>query len=263
MEEVDLASMSKEDKAKHKKKLAKKKAKTKAKKARAKLLPGSHRDAVLGLSWNADFRNVLATGSADRTVKVWDVTTQQCVHTLTHHSDKVQSVAWNPGEATVLLTGAFDKSACLADARAAAAPPLTWKLTADVECLAWDPHAPFHFAVSTEDGLVSYRDVRGGASAAPLFSLSAHDKPTCCVSFSPGQRGLMLTGSTDKRVKAWDVAAGAPELLTSKDLKVGAVFALGFCGDLPFTCAAAGAKGTVCVWDTLADDAVASKYGRK
>ena len=47
-----------------------------------------HVDAVLSLSWNRAVRSVLASASADCSVKVWDMNGPRCVETL-QHADKV------------------------------------------------------------------------------------------------------------------------------------------------------------------------------
>ncbi|PSC72392.1 putative WD repeat-containing [Micractinium conductrix] len=237
----------------------KKKKKKKAAAPEVPVKPGSHSDAVLGLAWNAAFRNVLASASADKTVKVWDVTTQACQHTLTHHHNKVQALAWNPAEAPVLLTGGFDKWACLVDVRTPDAGSVpAWRVSADVEALAWDPHNPTRFVVAAEDGVVACYDARQGAGSSPLFQLSAHDKATCALSFCPAVPGLLATSSTDKKVKVWSLAENRPAMLATQSLNTGAVFAMSFCRDAPLTLAAGGAKGSVSVWDTMTAGGVAA-----
>eukprot|EP00877_Chromochloris_zofingiensis_P000053 jgi/Chrzof1/10048/Cz04g25090.t1 len=147
-----------------------------------------------------------------------------------------------------------------ADARSPDAAPATWHVTADVEALCWMPHHPTAFLVSSEDGLVTAFDARGGAGSKPLFWLSAHDKPTCALSFCAAAPGLLATASTDKKVKFWDVSANQPSLLSSQDPKLGAIFTAGFCGDESHLLAMAGATGTVGVLDVRSLSGVVARY---
>ncbi|TXI91936.1 MAG: hypothetical protein E6Q33_08690 [Neisseriales bacterium] len=57
---------------------------------------GSHTDSVLSLSLNSGHRNILASGSADYTVKIWDLAQAKNIHTATHHTARVNKVKWNP-----------------------------------------------------------------------------------------------------------------------------------------------------------------------
>lgn len=256
--ELPTEGMTKEEKKK-----LKKKKQTKKKKKGKPLKPDSHADAVLALSWNRDYRNVLASGSADATVKVWDLATEQCSATLEHHQDKVQAVAWNPAQPSVLLSAGFDQAVCLADARAPDSEPLRWQLSADSEALTWVPHDPTCFLASSEDGLVACYDARKGAGSDPLYRLSAHDRPTCALTFCTAAPGLLATASTDKQVKLWDVSTHQPALVATQNLQVGAVFGAAFCPEAPWLLAAGGAMGTVAVWDITSNAAVMSKYGRQ
>lgn len=154
-------------------------AKTKPKfNSKPSLRSGSHTDAVMSLSWNKIHRQVIASGSADCTVKLWDVTQANSEHcnaaTLTHHKDKVQSVLWHPKEGTLLATGSYDRTVAIIDARSPENVKRA-KIPADCEALAWDPFQPQYLTAASEDGTLTCWDVRKFSEKTPLWSIVASE----------------------------------------------------------------------------------------
>ncbi|CAB78892.1 putative protein [Arabidopsis thaliana] len=198
-----------------------------------------------------DKRNILASASADKKVKVWDVATGTCKITMEHHTKEVQAVAWNHYAPEVLLSGSFDQTVVMKDGRQPSHSGFKWSVMSDVESLAWDPHCEHSFVVhdtylflqidksvvSLEDGTVKGFDIRAAQSGSdsdlnPTYTIQAH--------------------AQDRGVSSISYNISTPN---------GAVFSISFAVDNPFLLAIGGSKGELHVWDTLLDANVARKYG--
>ncbi|KAK8048974.1 WD40-repeat-containing domain protein [Apiospora phragmitis] len=228
-----------------------------------------HVDAVLSLAANRKHRNLLASASADKTVKLWDLNTTKCAKSYSYHTDKVCSLAWHTVESTVLLSGSYDRTIVAADMRAPDAKVHRWGVESDVENVRWDPHDPNCFFASTENGIIHYHDARNTPSSPseskPLWTLQAHDESLSSFDVNSQIPGFMATGSTDKTVKLWNITPTGPQMVVSRNLDVGRVFSATFAPDVDvaFRLAVAGSKGTMHIWDTSTNASVRKAFGSK
>jgi len=214
----------------------------------------THTDAVLALHTCPTSRHVLASGSADHTVRVWDLNTQQSIKTLSHHSDKVQAVQWHPDQAAVLLTAGYDREVCVLDARQAT--PTIRKAAvgaADPEAVHWVTSDPFKFVVTTEAGDVLCFDLRKMSTEKickkPVWSVNAHKGACSSVAF--GLDGRFVTTGVDGMAKVWSLG-DQPTLLGEKAMAAGPVFSVSAIGDdLNFFAFAGNEAG---IWNLQGED---------
>ena len=228
-----------------------------------------HVDAVLSLAANRQHRNLLASSSADKTVKLWDLNTTTCAKSYSHHTDKVCSIAWHPKESTVLLSGSYDRTVVAADMRAPNAKVPRWGVESDVETVMWDPHDSNYFYVTTENGIIRIYDTRNPPSSPEasraVWQLQAHDESISSFDISPVIPGFLATGSTDKTVKLWNVQSTGPSMVVSRNVDVGKVFSTKFAPDpeVAFRLAVAGSKGALQVWDASTNPAVRQAFSSR
>ena len=242
-----------------------------------------HVDAVLSLSWNRHARNLLASASADTTVKLWDLsrpmsgTSSSALRSFSAHTDKVQSVAWQVGapggssgteNPAVLLSGSYDKTIRVFDARMAEQAVVA-RIGADVEAVRWNGWKEHSFLVALESGIVQGFDVRAltpSGTDAALYTLVAHDGACTSLDISPHIPGCLLTAGTDRQVKVWNVDSDGDKprsisLVSARDLGIGKLFTTSFSPNDPLAIAAAGSGGKLHIWDTLTNPGVRRTFG--
>jgi WD40 repeat protein len=204
-----------------------------------------HEDAVTCVAFTADGKT-LATGSADKTIKLWEVATAKERFTLKGHSNWVYALAFAPDGKT-LVTGSYDKTARfwetatgkeLASLEAHSGSVRAVAFSADGKTLVtggsdrvvkvWDAdtrtlkhtlkgHRGSVRAVAVsvdgkvvasggEDSMVRIWDPVEGKE---LFALRGHTDPVAYVAFAAPR--TVVSGGTDGTIRTWDAAAGSAQ----------------------------------------------------
>ena len=72
--------------------------------------PEGHKDAINSIAFNGFSEFIFATGSADKSIGVWDLRNLSVkLHALESHQDCVTSLEWHPMEEAVLGSASYDR----------------------------------------------------------------------------------------------------------------------------------------------------------
>ncbi|MDM3846362.1 MAG: hypothetical protein PT116_15270 [Aphanizomenon gracile PMC638.10] len=158
-----------------------------------------HSDLVRSVAYSPDGQT-LASGSGDKTIKLWDVKTGNLLQTLTGHSDLVLSVAYSPDGQTLASEGDDIK---LWNVKTGKLLQTLEGHSSSVWSVAYSPDGQT-LASGSKDNTIKLWNVKTGNL---LQTLKGHSHWVNSVAYSPDSQTL-ASGSLDKTIKLWNVKTG-------------------------------------------------------
>ncbi len=194
-----------------------------------------------GFIWSVAFSStgILASAGEDSTIKLWDITTGQCLRTLREHTGSVRTVAFAK-DGNFLISGSDDRTIRVWDVTTGNCLQVLQGHQHQVWTVKVNQNSDL-IASGSDDLTIKLWQIETGHC---LKTLTGHTDWIRGLAFSP-RTGMLASGSIDKTVKLWDIETG--ECLQTFRGHTNGVFSVIFINER--TLASTGIDGTIRLWD--------------
>ncbi|MEV6105924.1 WD40 repeat domain-containing protein [Streptomyces sp. NPDC051940] len=200
-----------------------------------------HSGTVRSAAFSPD-GSLVATGSYDSTVRIWDAVTGQLLQDLTGHLHPVNGVAFSP-DGTCVASGADDDTVRICEVGSGSVRLVITGHAGWVNMVAFSPDGT-RLATAGEDGTARIWDTATGQQLRVLVD-GRPEQPVKGVAFSP-DGAFVATASFDRTARVWETSTGA--LVQSFSVGNNSFNAVAFSPDGSLL-AAAEADTSARVWD--------------
>ena len=197
---------------------------------------------TVAISPNSD---LLATGSDDKNVYLWDIKTETLVATFIGHSQAVKSVIFSP-DGTILASCSDDRTIKLWNIKECQKISTFQGHSNYIKSLAFSPDGTI-LASGSWDKTIKLWNLHGVLE----HTLTGHNLQVTAVAFSACSQ-LLASASFDRTVRLWNLSSGLSSILKGHDWAVSAV---AFSPDSKLL-ATGGEDNKIILWDVKTGKAI-------
>jgi WD40 repeat protein/GTPase SAR1 family protein len=160
-----------------------------------------HQNRILAIAFSPD-GHTLASGSLDRTIKLWNPETYQCRLTLQGHQSWIWDIAFHPSSKT-LASASYDRTVKLWDLKTGHCTHTLEGHVGSALSVAFSPNGQWLASGGYEQMLKLWNPESGEC----VRTWYAHPNRVWAVAFSPNSQWLVTAGE-DGNIILWDVETG-------------------------------------------------------
>jgi len=194
--------------------------------------------------WSIKFSplgKIIASGGEDQTMRIWDVSTGQCLQILKEHTSAILSISFSPN-GQILATSSADSTVKIWDINTKTCLHTFSGNTNQNRTVVISPDGKL-VASGSADQTIRIWEINSGGL---LKVLTGHQGQIWTIDFHPNGK-LIASGSHDKTIKIWDVNTG--ECLKTLLGHHGAIWSIAFSPDGKIIASCSGDR-TIKIWHT-------------